>query len=110
MKQKRRLKKQLGIKTMGSKMTLSMRRQAGSATDPTNSRAAVRVVKLISGSTRAQIFGLVATKMKTLTFAKCALDGAYTARKTIKTSAGLIQHRLEKPSSTLLRTRNVNHI
>ena len=83
MKQKRRLKKQLGIKTMGSKMTLSMRRQAGSATDPTNSRAAAKVVKRISGSTRAPYSGLVAIKRRTLTFAKCALDGAYTARKTI---------------------------
>ena len=83
MKQKSALRRQLGGKKMERKKTQSMRRQGGSATDPTNSRAAARVVKRISGSTRAPISGQVAIKTKTLTFAKCALGGAYTARKTI---------------------------
>ena len=72
MKQKSRLKKRRGIRAMGRRMTLSMRRQAGSATDPTNSRAAARVVKRILGSTRAPTSGLVAIQRKTLTCAKCA--------------------------------------
>ena len=78
--QKSRLRQQ---KTMRMESMTTSTRLGGCATVLTNSRMVVRADRPNLGSMRAQNFGPVASQNKTLTFAKCASDGAYTARKTI---------------------------